>query len=99
MKFVSFIIISGEIDIRRFRLKHHHTSELTYGCQNPLTMIEQQFEYIAVVDFEATCEEKQRNNYRHEIIEFPIVLINVQEQTIVNYVNQIKLITNHFFSD
>jgi 3'-5' exoribonuclease 1 len=62
-------------------------------------MIEQQFEYIAVVDFEATCEEKQRNNYRHEIIEFPIVLINVQEQTIVNYVNQIKLITNHFFSD
>jgi len=46
------------------------------------------------VDFEATCEEKQGNNFRNEIIEFPIVLINVKEQTIVNYFDQIKLITD-----
>jgi len=69
------------------RLKHQYKSELTHGCKNPSTMIEQHFEYIAVVDFEATCEEHQRNNYPHEIIEFPIVLINVQQQTIVNYFN------------
>jgi 3'-5' exoribonuclease 1 len=56
--------------------------------------IEQHFEYIAVVDFEATCEEKPGNNFRNEIIEFPIVLINVKEQTIVNYFDQIKLITD-----
>ncbi len=54
-----------------------------YGCENPLIMIEQHFEYIAVVDFEATCDTNQGNNYPHEIIEFPIVLINVQQQTIV----------------
>ncbi|CAF2977642.1 unnamed protein product [Rotaria sp. Silwood2] len=76
---------SGEIAIRRFRLKHHYKSKLMYGCENPLEMIEQHFEYIAVVDFEATCEENQpNNNYQHEIIEFPIVLINVQQQTIVD---------------
>jgi len=93
------VINSGDIDIRRIRLKHHHSSGLTFGHENLLTMIEQHFEYIAVVDFEATCEERQGNNFRHEIIEFPIVLINVKEQTIVNYVAQIKLITNHFFFD
>ncbi len=66
---------SGEIDIRRSRLKHHeHAAFKT---------IEQHFEFIAVVDFEATCEEGQRAHYKNEIIEFPIVLINVQEQTIV----------------
>ncbi len=79
------MINSGDIDIRRIRLKHYHSSELTFGHENLLTMIEQHFEYIAVVDFEATCEERQGNNFPHEIIEFPIVLINVKEQTIVNY--------------
>jgi len=43
---------------------------------------EQEFDFIAVVDFECTCEEN-RSNYKNEIIEFPIVLINVREQTIV----------------
>jgi 3'-5' exoribonuclease 1 len=74
---------SGEIDIRRVRLKNHQHAEFKFGCDNPLKMIEQHFEYIAVVDFEATCDERQGNSYKHEIIEFPIVLINVQEQTIV----------------
>lgn len=83
---MKFIISSGDLDIRRIRLKHHSISELKYGCDNSSRKIEQQpFEYIAVVDFEATCEESQRNKYKHEIIEFPIVLINVQEQKIVNY--------------
>jgi 3'-5' exoribonuclease 1 len=78
-----FVIASGEIEIRRLRLKHYYKAQLTYGCENPFQMIEQYFEYIAIVDFEATCESNQGNNYPHEIIEFPIVLINVQQQTIV----------------
>ncbi len=48
-------------------------------------MIEQPFEYIAVLDFEATCEENAGKNYQNEIIEFPIVLIDVKQQAIVNY--------------
>jgi 3'-5' exoribonuclease 1 len=60
-------------------------SELLFGCENPFSMIDQPFEYIAVVDFEATCEQNPGKNYRNEIIEFPIVLIDVKQQAIVNY--------------
>ncbi len=35
------------------------------------------FDYLVVVDFEATCEEKNVQDYPHEIIEFPAVLIDV----------------------
>jgi hypothetical protein len=73
------MVTRGEREIRRFRLKNH----FKMGS----TMIEQQFEYIAVVDFEATCEQNAKNDYPHEIIEFPVVLIDVQQQTIVNYFN------------
>ena len=78
------VTISGEIEIRRLRLKHHYKAQLTFGSNsNPLDLIEQQFEYIAVIDFEATCDGHQRNNYPHEIIEFPIVLVNLQQRKIV----------------
>jgi len=40
------------------------------------------FDYLAVIDFEATCEENTQN-YRHEIIEFPIVLVDVDKMEIV----------------
>lgn len=49
-----------------------------------MDMIKQHYEYIAVVDFEATCHANQGNSYLHEIIEFPIVLIDVQQQMIVD---------------
>ncbi|CAF3998651.1 unnamed protein product, partial [Rotaria sp. Silwood1] len=54
-----------------------------FGCENPFNMIEQPFEYIAVLDFEATCEENQGKTYRNETIEFPIVLTDVKQQTII----------------
>jgi len=79
-----FVIASGEIEIRRLRLKHYYKAQLTFGCENPFKMIEQHFEYIAVVDFEATCEENPGKNYRNEIIEFPLVLIDVKQQAIVS---------------
>ncbi|CAF3273623.1 unnamed protein product [Rotaria socialis] len=75
---------SGELDILRCRLKHHYKLELTFGCENPSTMIEQPFQYIAVLDFEATCEENHDDNYKNEIIEFPIVLIDVKQQIIID---------------
>lgn len=48
-----------------------------------MQMIQQHFQYIAVVDFEATCHANQGNSYPHEIIEFPIVLIDVERKMIV----------------
>lgn len=78
------MLTSGEMDIRRLRLKHYHKAQITYGCANPFKMIEQHYEYIAVVDFEATCDSNQGTTFPHEIIEFPIVLIDVKQQMIVS---------------
>ena len=41
------------------------------------------FDYICVIDFEATCIETNPLDYPHEIIEFPIVLINMKTMQIV----------------
>ncbi|KAH3805717.1 3'-5' exoribonuclease 1-like [Dreissena polymorpha] len=40
------------------------------------------YDYLAVIDFEATCEENYPS-YRHEIIEFPVVLVDVDKMEIV----------------
>uniref|UniRef100_H2ZKS0 Exonuclease domain-containing protein n=1 Tax=Ciona savignyi TaxID=51511 RepID=H2ZKS0_CIOSA len=36
----------------------------------------QHYPYLVVLDFEATCEEKNSSDYLHEIIEFPAVLLD-----------------------
>jgi 3'-5' exoribonuclease 1 len=41
------------------------------------------YDYLAVIDFEATCDENNPS-YRHEIIEFPIVLVDVDKMEIVS---------------
>lgn len=74
---------SGSIEIRRVRLKHFHKAKLTLGNKNPLDLIEQHFEFIAVIDFEATCDRNNGNHFPHEIIEFPVVLIDVAKRAIV----------------
>ena len=35
-------------------------------------------DYFVVIDFEATCEERNPPGYPHEIIEFPAVLVKLQ---------------------
>ena len=39
--------------------------------------------YLCILDFEATCEEVNPPDYIHEIIEFPVVLLNLQTLKIV----------------
>ncbi|XP_073399752.1 3'-5' exoribonuclease 1 [Dendrobates tinctorius] len=36
------------------------------------------YDYICVIDFEATCEDGNPPDYIHEIIEFPIALVNTR---------------------
>lgn len=43
------------------------------------------FDYICVVDFEATCEENNPPDYLHEIIEFPMVLVDTHTLEIVSW--------------
>lgn len=40
------------------------------------------FDYILVLDFEATCEEPSPPNYLHEIIEFPVVVVDVHQRRV-----------------
>ena len=41
------------------------------------------FEYLVIVDFEATCESHNPPDYVHEIIEFPALLFNIRELNVV----------------
>lgn len=43
------------------------------------------YDYICVVDFEATCEENNPRNFIHEIIEFPVVLVDAHTLEIVSW--------------
>ena len=85
--FCSFLVCRGEEAILRARLKNHHKAQLMFGCENPLAMIEQEFRFIAVIDFEATCERQSDGSYPNEIIEFPVVLIDTEKQTIVSHLS------------
>ncbi|EKF33093.1 hypothetical protein MOQ_003040 [Trypanosoma cruzi marinkellei] len=41
------------------------------------------YDYLLVLDFEATCEESTPPSYLHEIIEFPVVMVDVRLQRAV----------------
>lgn len=43
-------------------------------------------DYLCVLDFEATCEEVNPDDYLHEIIEFPVLLLNLKTLQIVSIV-------------
>lgn len=45
---------------------------------------ESPFRYACVCDVEATCEAKNNKNYGHEIIEFPVVLVDLEDHAIVD---------------
>lgn len=66
--------------------------------QNELkeTCRKQQFKYVLIIDFEATCWERNDNNRGYtEIIEFPCVLYNVEEASIVTYFHQYVMPTEY----
>jgi len=46
---------------------------------NPLNL-----DYLIVIDFQATCQEGCPNNWVHEIIEFPALLLNVETLIVVS---------------
>uniref|UniRef100_A0A8D2MIK7 Uncharacterized protein n=1 Tax=Zonotrichia albicollis TaxID=44394 RepID=A0A8D2MIK7_ZONAL len=55
------------------------------------------YDYICVVDFEATCEEGNPPEFVHEIIEFPVVLVNTHTLEIVGDLMAVpQLITSNF---
>ena len=85
------LIFRGEDIILRKRLKQHMRRELVFGEPSPPWDLVSQMEtnpygldYLCVLDFEATCEEVNPDDYLHEIIEFPVLLLNLKTLDIVS---------------
>ncbi|KAI7796242.1 3'-5' exoribonuclease 1 [Triplophysa rosa] len=73
----------GVKDVLRKRLKSYYKKQkLMHSAAGGNSDL--YYDYICVVDFEATCEENNPPDYHHEIIEFPIVLIDTHTLEIVD---------------
>ncbi|XP_030625290.1 3'-5' exoribonuclease 1 [Chanos chanos] len=93
----------GVKDVLRKRLKNY------YKKQKLMQVVEDggggdtadtYYDYICVVDFEATCEENNPPEFLHEIIEFPVVLIDTRRLEIVDtFQEYVKPLVNPQLSD
>ncbi|XP_061839634.2 3'-5' exoribonuclease 1 [Nerophis lumbriciformis] len=74
----------GVKDVMKKRLKSHYKKQkLTQSTAEGGPPADTYYDYICVVDFEATCEEDNPADFLHEIIEFPMVLISTHTLEIV----------------
>lgn len=71
----------GTDKVLQRRLKNFYKRQLYAESQRQIS--QPSLEYIAVIDFEATTEETKGFDYPHEIIEFPIVLIEVKNVSVI----------------
>lgn len=74
----------GVKDVLRKRLKSYYKKQILMHSAAANENTDSYFDYICVVDFEATCEENNPPDYLHEIIEFPMVLIDTHTLEIVD---------------
>ncbi|XP_061662100.1 3'-5' exoribonuclease 1 [Syngnathoides biaculeatus] len=73
----------GVKDVMKKRLKSHYKKQKLMQSAANEGPGDAYYDYICVVDFEATCEEDNPPDYLHEIIEFPMVLISTRTLEIV----------------
>ncbi|XP_064600584.1 3'-5' exoribonuclease 1-like isoform X2 [Liolophura sinensis] len=74
----------GMKDILKKRIKNYYKrKKLMKARVHPPEGSKTPYDYLLVIDFEATCEEDVEN-YNHEIIEFPAILVDVQQNKIVD---------------
>lgn len=74
----------GVKDVMKKRLKSHYKKQKLLQTATEGSATDTYYDYICVVDFEATCEEHNPSDFHHEIIEFPMVLINTSTLEIVS---------------
>ena len=74
----------GVKEVLKKRLKNYFKKQkLLRANVRPEPRETQCYDYYLVIDFEATCDE-HNFNYNHEIIEFPVVLVDASERTVVS---------------
>ncbi|XP_028253672.1 3'-5' exoribonuclease 1 [Parambassis ranga] len=74
----------GVKDVMKKRLKSHYKKQKLMQTAAEGGPTDTYYDYICVVDFEATCEEDNPADFLHEIIEFPMVLISTHTLEIVD---------------
>ncbi|XP_029018656.1 3'-5' exoribonuclease 1 [Betta splendens] len=74
----------GVKDVMKKRLKSHYKKQKLLQSAAEGGPTDTYYDYICVVDFEATCEEDNPSGFLHEIIEFPMVLISTHTLEIVD---------------
>lgn len=74
----------GVKDVLKKRLKAYYKKQKLKQSETG-SSDDSYYDYICVVDFEATCEENNPENFVHEIIEFPIVLVDTKSLEIVSW--------------
>ncbi|XP_056124277.1 3'-5' exoribonuclease 1 [Rhinichthys klamathensis goyatoka] len=90
----------GVKDVLRKRLKSYYKRQKLMHSTAADGNGHAYFDYICVVDFEATCEENNPPDYLHEIIEFPIVLIHTRTLEIVDsFQEYVKPVVNPKLSE
>ncbi|XP_074652516.1 3'-5' exoribonuclease 1-like [Tubulanus polymorphus] len=67
----------GVKEVLKKRLKNlYKKQKLVKARIANVTKRETPYDYLVIIDFEATCEESNGTNFPHEIIEFPAILLN-----------------------
>lgn len=74
----------GVKDVMKKRLKSHYKKQKLQQSAAEGGPTDTYYDFICVVDFEATCEEDNPSDFLHEIIEFPMVLISTHTLEIVD---------------
>ncbi|XP_065802931.1 3'-5' exoribonuclease 1 isoform X4 [Muntiacus reevesi] len=64
----------GVKDVLKKRLKNYYKKQKLMLKES--NCADSYYDYICIIDFEATCEEGNPPEFIHEIIEFPVVLLN-----------------------
>lgn len=68
----------GSPEILRKRLKEFMKIQMSQDINETSIPTDQlMYAYFLIIDFEATCDEINGANFKHEIIEFPIILYDV----------------------
>lgn len=74
----------GTKDPLKKRLKEHYKVQKLISAGLMEAKANRNADFLIIIDFEATCEERNPSGYPHEIIEFPAVLVASKEAEIID---------------
>ena len=74
----------GTKDVLKKRLKNYYRQKMLAHVQGGRKSVTQDIAFLMVIDIEATCEEQTPPTFLPEIIEFPIVLVDVKQGKVVS---------------